>query len=196
MSRARRRGRHRRRDLRPQRDDVGDARVVAAARLRLRQRRRCSTAAGSAGRAPVSDEPAPAARRDLHAAPAAASDGRPGRGRRRARRACSTRSPPTSSAARRTATAARAASPARSTSSPSTCSIPSTGRFRPQDELREQLGAVGALGGERVVAYCGGGISATLDAFALTLLGEPDVAVYDGSMGEWMSDPARPLERG
>jgi thiosulfate/3-mercaptopyruvate sulfurtransferase len=47
-----------------------------------------------------------------------------------------------------------------------------------------------------VVTYCGGGISATLDAFVLTLLGEPDVAVYDGSMGEWMADPACPIERG
>jgi thiosulfate/3-mercaptopyruvate sulfurtransferase len=73
---------------------------------------------------------------------------------------------------------------------------PVSGRFRPEAELRERLGAVGALGGGRVVTYCGGGISATLDAFALTLLGEPDVAVYDGSMGEWTSDPSLPLERG
>jgi thiosulfate/3-mercaptopyruvate sulfurtransferase len=73
---------------------------------------------------------------------------------------------------------------------------PDSGRFRSEDELRERLGAAGALGGGRVVTYCGGGISATLDAFALTLLGEPDVAVYDGSMGEWTSDPALPLERG
>ena len=58
------------------------------------------------------------------------------------------------------------------------------------------MGAAGALGGGRVVTYCGGGISATLDAFVLTLLGEPDVAVYDGSMGEWMADPALPIERG
>ena len=73
---------------------------------------------------------------------------------------------------------------------------PHSGRFRSPEELRERLGAVGALGGGRVVTYCGGGISATLDAFALTLLGEPDVAVYDGSMREWTSDPALPIERG
>jgi thiosulfate/3-mercaptopyruvate sulfurtransferase len=73
---------------------------------------------------------------------------------------------------------------------------PESGRFRSPDELRERLGAAGALGGGRVVTYCGGGISATLDAFALTLLGERDVAVYDGSMGEWTADPALPLERG
>jgi thiosulfate/3-mercaptopyruvate sulfurtransferase len=73
---------------------------------------------------------------------------------------------------------------------------PDTGRFRPADELRARLDAAGALGGGRVVTYCGGGIAATLDAFALTLVGERDVAVYDGSMGEWTADPALPLERG
>jgi thiosulfate/3-mercaptopyruvate sulfurtransferase len=73
---------------------------------------------------------------------------------------------------------------------------PETHRLLPRAELRERFGAVGALNGERVVAYCGGGISATLDAFALTLLGADDVAVYDGSMSEWIADRARPLERG
>jgi len=71
---------------------------------------------------------------------------------------------------------------------------PDSGRLLAPEALRERLGAVGALGGDRVVAYCGAGVSATLDAFALTLLGEPDVAVYDGSMSEWVADPARPLE--
>ena len=77
-----------------------------------------------------------------------------------------------------------------------TCSIRTpagSGRAR---SCASDSAAVGALGGGRVVTYCGGGISATLDAFALTLLGEPDVAVYDGSMGEWTSDPALPIERG
>jgi thiosulfate/3-mercaptopyruvate sulfurtransferase len=70
-----------------------------------------------------------------------------------------------------------------------------TGKLLPEDQLRAQLEGVGATG-RRVVAYCGAGVSATLDAFALTLLGEKDVAVYDGSMSEWISDPDRPLEQG
>ncbi len=70
---------------------------------------------------------------------------------------------------------------------------PDTGRLLAPDRLRERLGG---MGDERVVAYCGAGISATLDAFALTLLGASDVAVYDGSMSEWVADPALPLDRG
>jgi thiosulfate/3-mercaptopyruvate sulfurtransferase len=73
---------------------------------------------------------------------------------------------------------------------------PQTHRLLPLPDLRERFAAVGALDGERVVAYCGGGISATLDAFALSLLGARDVAVYDGSMAEWIADPARPLDQG
>jgi thiosulfate/3-mercaptopyruvate sulfurtransferase len=73
---------------------------------------------------------------------------------------------------------------------------PDSGRLLPREALRERLGAVGALNGDRVVAYCGAGVSATLDAFALTLLGAQDVAIYDGSMSEWVADPARSLETG
>jgi len=73
---------------------------------------------------------------------------------------------------------------------------PESGRLLAPRALRERLDSVGAVGGGRVVAYCGAGISATLDAFALTLLGERDVAVYDGSMSEWVADPKLPLEQG
>jgi thiosulfate/3-mercaptopyruvate sulfurtransferase len=47
-----------------------------------------------------------------------------------------------------------------------------------------------------VIAYCGGGISATIDIFALSLLGIDDVLLYDGSLTEWSADPALPLEVG
>ncbi len=62
--------------------------------------------------------------------------------------------------------------------------------------LRARLEAAGALAAPRVVTYCGAGIAATGVAFALALLGRDDVAVYDGSLGEWCADPARPMERG
>ncbi len=73
---------------------------------------------------------------------------------------------------------------------------PATNRFRPPDELRELFASTGALDKRRIVTYCGGGIAASLDAFALAVLGRDDVAVYDGSLLDWVSDPAAPLETG
>ena len=68
--------------------------------------------------------------------------------------------------------------------------------FKAASDLRRELDGVGAFDKERVITYCGGGISATLDAFALTLLGHPGVAVYDGSMSEWVKDESLPMESG
>jgi len=47
-----------------------------------------------------------------------------------------------------------------------------------------------------LVLYCGGGISAAANALALTLLGESDIKIYDGSLEEWAADPNLPLEVG
>ena len=67
-----------------------------------------------------------------------------------------------------------------------------THRYRPVEELAELFAHLPA--GEPVITYCGGGIAATSDAFVLTqLLGRDDVSVYDGSLSEWVQDPARPL---
>jgi len=70
------------------------------------------------------------------------------------------------------------------------------GTYRADDELRALFQGVGAFERPRVICYCGGGISATMDALALTRLGHPSVAVYDGSMTEWSRDPAMPMETG
>ncbi len=70
------------------------------------------------------------------------------------------------------------------------------GRFKDASALRSTFEARGVLDGRRVIAYCGGGISATVDAFALRLIGCENVAVYDGSMSEWASDPSLPLTTG
>lgn len=71
-----------------------------------------------------------------------------------------------------------------------------TGRWRTPSELRPLFEAVGAFAKPRVICYCGGGISATMDALALVMAGHPQVAVYDGSMMEWVADPALPLVLG
>ncbi len=73
---------------------------------------------------------------------------------------------------------------------------PETNRFRSPAELERELSAAGALGSEPLIAYCGGGISATVDLFALALLGREHDRLYDGSLTEWTRDPALPLEVG
>ncbi len=70
------------------------------------------------------------------------------------------------------------------------------GRFKDGAALHAAFDARRALDGRRIITYCGGGISATVDAFALKLIGIDDVAVYDGSMGEWAADPNLPLTTG
>nr|WP_269327570.1 sulfurtransferase [Kineosporia mesophila] len=47
-----------------------------------------------------------------------------------------------------------------------------------------------------VVAYCGGGISATVDVFGWYLAGRDDVRLYDGSLAEWSAQPDLPLQLG
>jgi thiosulfate/3-mercaptopyruvate sulfurtransferase len=73
---------------------------------------------------------------------------------------------------------------------------PDTNKFRGPEELAVALVAAGASAGRPVVAYCGGGISATIDVFALSLLGRDDVRLYDGSLTEWTADPELPVEVG
>jgi thiosulfate/3-mercaptopyruvate sulfurtransferase len=56
--------------------------------------------------------------------------------------------------------------------------------------------AQGVAKDKRVICYCGGGISATIDLFLLHQLGYRNLTLYDGSMGEWAKDPSLPIERG
>lgn len=71
---------------------------------------------------------------------------------------------------------------------------PVTQAYIKPEAMRDLFKPTGALDTERVITYCGGGIAASSDALALTLLGVKNVAVYDGSMSEWTADPALPLE--
>ena len=73
---------------------------------------------------------------------------------------------------------------------------PDTHAYLPPQRLRAIFEDTAALGADKVITYCGGGIAASSDALALTLLGKDNVAVYDGSLNEWTLDPDLPLETG
>src|SRR6476469_1033617 len=73
---------------------------------------------------------------------------------------------------------------------------PETKAFIPLSEAEKKFAAQGISKDKRVVAYCGGGISATIDLFLLHRLGHDRLTLYDGSMGEWAKDPSLPIETG
>ena len=73
---------------------------------------------------------------------------------------------------------------------------PANGAFVPLDEARRLHEDAGITPDRHVVAYCGGGISATVGLFLLHQLGYTDLTLYDGSMGEWAYDPDLPIETG
>ena len=80
--------------------------------------------------------------------------------------------------------------------SAATLSDPVTKAFVPLAEAEAKFAAQGIGKDKRVVAYCGGGISATIDLFLLHRLGYDNLTLYDGSMGEWAKDEALPIETG
>ena len=74
---------------------------------------------------------------------------------------------------------------------PVTSLFDEAGQFRRDDELSELFGGDREA---RTITYCGGGIAASADAFALTRLGFNDVAVYAASLEEWTANPDNPMD--
>ena len=66
--------------------------------------------------------------------------------------------------------------------------------FTALSEAEAKFAAQGVTKDKRVISYCGGGISATIDLFLLYQLGHDALTLYDGSMGEWAKDPSLPIE--
>ncbi len=66
--------------------------------------------------------------------------------------------------------------------------------FTALSDAEAKFAAQGVTKDKRVICYCGGGISATIDLFLLHQLGHDALTLYDGSMGEWAKDPALPIE--
>jgi thiosulfate/3-mercaptopyruvate sulfurtransferase len=61
-------------------------------------------------------------------------------------------------------------------------------------DAQAKFAAAGVTPDKRVICYCGGGISATLDLFLLHQLGYDNLTLYDASMGEWAKDTSLPIE--
>jgi len=65
-----------------------------------------------------------------------------------------------------------------------------SGHFRADEELATLLEGDRNT---RSITYCGGGIMASANAFAMTRVGFSDVAVYTASLQEWAADPVNPM---
>jgi thiosulfate/3-mercaptopyruvate sulfurtransferase len=58
--------------------------------------------------------------------------------------------------------------------------------FLPDDKLAQRLKEVSS--NQRIITYCGGGIAAAVNAAAHLITGPKNVAIYDGSMYEWLAE--------
>lgn len=70
------------------------------------------------------------------------------------------------------------------------------GTFLPPETLRERYQSLGAGDAERIICYCGSGVTAAHDVLALHLAGRPNALLYEGSWSDWCSDPSRPVATG
>ncbi len=75
--------------------------------------------------------------------------------------------------------------------------VDETGRLRPVAELREQFArTIGGTAPDRVICYCGSGVTACQNVLALEHIGVHGVKLYPGSWSEWSSDPSRGVATG
>ncbi|WP_286785821.1 MULTISPECIES: sulfurtransferase [Pseudomonas] len=71
------------------------------------------------------------------------------------------------------------------------------GRFLPAEQLRQRFAALlETRSPDQLVAYCGSGVTACHNLFALNLAGYPLAPLYAGSWSEWITKVDRPVEIG
>lgn len=80
---------------------------------------------------------------------------------------------------------------------PFTENLAANGRFLPAEKLRARFEPIlRDKQPENLVAYCGSGVTACHNLFALSLAGYALGKLYPGSWSEWITDPQRPIARG
>ncbi|MGY2365746.1 sulfurtransferase [Pseudomonas azotoformans] len=71
------------------------------------------------------------------------------------------------------------------------------GRFLPAEQLKQRFAAqLQGRSPDELVAYCGSGVTACHNLFALSLAGYPLGKLYAGSWSEWITDPTRAIATG
>lgn len=75
--------------------------------------------------------------------------------------------------------------------------LDSDGRFLPAEQLKQRFAEqLKGRSPDELVAYCGSGVTACHNVFALSLAGYPLGKLYAGSWSEWINDPARGIASG
>jgi thiosulfate/3-mercaptopyruvate sulfurtransferase len=78
-----------------------------------------------------------------------------------------------------------------------TDNIDADGHFLPPAQLHQRFAALlDQRPADTLVAYCGSGVTACHNLFALCLAGYPLAPLYAGSWSEWITDPQRPIALG
>ena len=73
----------------------------------------------------------------------------------------------------------------------------SDGRFLPVEQLKQRFAdKLQGRAPDELVAYCGSGVTACHNLFALSLAGYPLGKLYAGSWSEWINDPQREIATG
>ncbi len=78
---------------------------------------------------------------------------------------------------------------------PSGANLDPTGHFLPSDALRERFLRLGVGEATTIGSYCGSGVTASHNTFALALAGF-DAALYPGSWSQWSNHPERAVSTG
>lgn len=75
--------------------------------------------------------------------------------------------------------------------------LDSDGRFLTPEQLKQRFATLlNGRDSQQLVAYCGSGVTACHNLFALSLAGYPLAPLYAGSWSEWVTDTSRPVARG